>query len=161
LLDGGSPTEDDPYIVQESLYLLIPLLLSNADMIQAFYKFDKLKEWMTSLILKAPHHLTREHTSKGISGLVSSINQNPKLAEGLSAPPASFCFQLLLPALADVDKYSDTCDQYFITLENLLKEHPSEKDKSLLSLTKRFCRKIVKHPIVEARSVLLRASPIS
>jgi hypothetical protein len=106
---------------------------------------------MTSLVLRAPHHLTREHASKGLSALVSSIHQNVKLVESLPTPPAAHFFQLLLPALADVDKYSDICDQYFITLEQLLKDHNTDKDKAMMSLTKRFCRKIIKHPVIEVR----------
>jgi len=72
------------------------------------------------------------------------------LAQSLPSAPPTFFLNLLLPALAEVELYSETCDQYFMVLEALLKDYDNSKE--LLQLVKQLSRAIVKHPVVETHA---------
>jgi len=63
--------------------------------------------------------------------------------------PASFLFKLLLSVLKEVDKYHDSCDQYFQLLEHLMKDY---EGKDLPELLADFANKVIQHPIVEVSS---------
>ena len=163
-----------PNLVNEALHLMSAILISNSNCLQAFVKRNDLPQWLVALVLKAQHHWTREYGARGLSSLAQRITASPyvlvfllsslcaitslptssfihrKLAQQLPTPPSTFFLNLLLPALTEIEQYAETCDQYFMLLESLLKDYDNSKE--LLHLVKRLARSIIRHPVVETHA---------
>jgi hypothetical protein len=55
--------------------LLIPCVLSDSNKLSVFYEFPDLKRWIITLILRSPHHITREEGARGLIALISQITK--------------------------------------------------------------------------------------
>jgi len=110
-----------------------------------FYHYTKNNRWLVNIVLKATDK-SREVTVQAITSLIRQIREKRELEEALTEPPSLYLFNELMAVLPDIQRYAETCDEYFLLLENLVKVYKGHDFQSLL---KKYKNKLLEHPVVE------------
>ncbi|KAL6065920.1 USP domain-containing protein [Balamuthia mandrillaris] len=142
-------------MVEHALDLLIACLLSDVSLLQHFYGYQHLNEWLLDLLLKTRVKPIRNATASSIYKLCRRV-ADPEVLKQLPEPPAKFFVQLLLSFLSHVDTLGEnTCEQYFNLLRNLLMEKSAElPDEDAKTLLYELIQQIKRAPVRETSSLV-------
>lgn len=73
--------EDNCNAVKHALRLFISCLLSREELLEQFYKYQDLKDWLLAMLLKTPERTIREETSNALHSLCIKVSENKEFSK--------------------------------------------------------------------------------
>ncbi|PRP87509.1 ubiquitin domain-containing protein [Planoprotostelium fungivorum] len=158
----GEDVADATSAVQQSLTMLIACVFSGQDILDYFYQWNQLNEWLLCTVLTPAEKQIREGSTRLVLVLCSKdihTESRKSMSQEMGETATSLFMKILLSYLPMVEKYPYNCEQYFILLVKLLRSHventfilPIKEDIDWDQLLQKMYHQIAKHPVLESSS---------